>query len=399
MMVVFQTLFVLLFFFLAGNIAYLLVLSVAGRLRKYIPYQPVDPKKKIAVLIPSFREDAVIVNTAQKAAEHNYPADFFTVFIAADQLQAETVEKLRRIPVHVQVMDFKGKSSKARSLHTLMEGIDADQYDIALVLDGDNVMMPGCLEKVNAAFQKGFRCVQMHRTAKNANNEMALLDGISEEINNNIFRNGQRALGFSSCLIGSGMAFEFQMLKSIFSIPSILDNPGEDREVDTILVKQGIEIEFIPDADVYDEKVSSAQVFERQRLRWLEAQQNHINMILSPSYFKGRRGKDFWNRFIINLMPPRVLMIAVFFPVFAVAMLSGFFGLDLFRPALAWWVLLFLMLGLALFISIPARQRNVAVLAKAMSRLFSTIVRLVKALFRMKPKRREFIHTPKTFTD
>lgn len=399
MILLVQTLFLLLFGFLAVNILYLFVFAMAGKYRNYSPYPIHKEKKKIAVLVPSYREDAVIIHTAHKALEQNYPAERFSVFIAADQLQQDTVNKLRFLPLNVQVMDFQGNSSKAKSLHALINSIDPLEFDIAVVLDGDNVMMAGCLEKVNAAFHAGFRCVQLHRTAKNSNTEMALLDGLSEEINNNIFRNGQRSLGFSSCLIGSGMAFEFELLKSIFNIPSILDNPGEDREVDTILVKQGIEIEYIPDADVYDEKVASEQVFQRQRLRWLEAQQNHINMIISPAYFKGRRDKNFWNRFMINLMPPRVLMIAIFFPVFGAGVVFSLLGLEMIQPALIWWALLFALLCIALIVSIPKRYMHFGVLAKAFSKLFSTVISLIKALFQMKPKRKEFIHTPKTFTE
>ncbi len=399
MIAVLQLLFLILFCFLAVNIIYLFIFSIAGRLRKYSPYTVLAEKKRIAVLIPTYKEDAVILQTVTKAVGHNYPAQSFMVFVAADQLRSETVSALRLTNAQVEVMEFNGKSSKAKSLNALINKINPKEFDIALVLDGDNVMANGCLEKLNAAFSKGYRCVQLHRTAKNANTEMALLDGLSEEINNNIFRNGQRSLGFSSCLIGSGMAFEFNKLKEIFSIPSILENAGEDREVDTVLIKEGIEIEYIPDADVYDEKVSSEQVFEKQRLRWLEAQQNHINMILSPSYFKGGKDKNFWNRLMINLMPPRVLMIAVFIPIFAAAMIFRFFNLDLLRPDFTSWLVLFAILCAGLVISIPSRYMKLNVLAKALSKLFSTIIRLIRALFQMKPKRKEFIHTPKTFTE
>jgi hypothetical protein len=43
------------------------------------------------------------------------------------------------------------------------------------------------LKKINAAFEYDFIAVQGHRTAKNTNNSWAILDAISEEINNNIF--------------------------------------------------------------------------------------------------------------------------------------------------------------------------------------------------------------------
>jgi hypothetical protein len=40
------------------------------------------------------------------------------------------------------------------------------------------------LKKINAAFEYDFIAVQGHRTAKNTNNSWAILDAISEEINN-----------------------------------------------------------------------------------------------------------------------------------------------------------------------------------------------------------------------
>jgi cellulose synthase/poly-beta-1,6-N-acetylglucosamine synthase-like glycosyltransferase len=399
MILVIQALFLIFFIYLAVNIFYLLVFAVAGRTRKYKPYAVQAHKKRIAVLIPSYKEDSVIIHTALKAKEHNYPDYAFDVYIAADQLRNETVHALMAIPVNVQVMNFKGRSSKARSLNALFSSIDETKYDIALILDGDNVMEPGCLEKVNAAFHAGYRCVQLHRTAKNANTEMAVLDGLSEEVNNTIFRNGQRALGFSSCLIGSGMAFEFHKLKSIFNIPSILDNPGEDREIDSIIIKEGIEIEYIPDAEVYDEKVSSGQVFERQRLRWMEAQLNHMAIILSPSYFKGYRDRNFWNRILIISMPPRLLLIAVFIPILLLGALSTYFGMELLRPGLASWILLFALLCLSMLIALPARFLNVEVLSKALSKLFSAMVHMIKGLFQLRPGRKEFLHTPKSFTE
>jgi cellulose synthase/poly-beta-1,6-N-acetylglucosamine synthase-like glycosyltransferase len=399
MILVIQALFLITFIYLAVNILYLLVFSIAGRLRHYDPYTPHADKKKIALLIPSYKEDNVIVHTALKAKEHDYPNHAFDVFIAADQLKNETVNALLAIPVKAQVMYFSGRSSKAKSLNALINSIDETKYDIALILDGDNVMEPGCLEKVNAAFHAGFRCVQLHRTAKNANTEMAVLDGLSEEINNTIFRNGQRTLGFSSCLIGSGMAFEFNKLKSILNIPSILENSGEDREIDSIIVKEGIVIEYIPDADVYDEKVSTEQVFQKQRLRWMEAQLNHMAIILSPSYFKGKRDRNFWNRLVVICMPPRLLLIALFIPIFLIGALSGYFGLELIRPGLLSWVLLFATLCISMLVAVPAKFLTVGVLSKALSKLFSAMVHMIKGLFQLKPGRKEFIHTPKSFTE
>src|SRR5271154_2797269 len=181
--------FLLLFIYLAINTVYFFIIAIAGKLYSPVVYQTNSNKKRIAVLIPSYKEDEVILGTASKAKLHDYPAEFFDVFVAADQLKPETIAELKKIPVNVLEVKFE-ISSKARSLNQLLNHIPEDKFDIAIILDGDNIMMPGCLEKVNAVFQKGFRAAQCHRVAKNKNTAVAVLDAMSEEINNNIFRKG-----------------------------------------------------------------------------------------------------------------------------------------------------------------------------------------------------------------
>ena len=201
--------FIIVFVYLAINVLYLFIVALAGRFYSPKKYTQNPHRKKIAVLMPSYKEDHIVVNSARKAKEHDYPADSFDVFVAADQLKPETIAQLRAIPVNVTEVKFE-LSSKARSLNALLNLIPESDYEIAIILDSDNIMLPGCLEQVNDAFHKGFRAVQTHRTAKNTNSTVAILDALSEEINNHLFRRGQRALGFSSNTIGSGMAFEFK---------------------------------------------------------------------------------------------------------------------------------------------------------------------------------------------
>ncbi len=179
--------------------------------------------------------------------------------------------------------------------------------DIVMILDADNIMAPGCLEKVNAAFHAGFEAVQCHRTAKNKNTAVALLDAMSEEININLFRRGPSLAGLSAAPIGSGMAFKTALIREIFSTQRILENPGEDREIDMQLMRRQIKMEFLDDALVYDEKVASAVVFEKQRVRWLEAQVNHVRRFFDADMKKAQKTFLFYNKFFQNLLLPRVL--------------------------------------------------------------------------------------------
>jgi len=355
-----------------------------------------EKKKKIAVLIPSYKEDHIIVNTARKAAEHDYPKDCFDVFVAADQLQQETIEKLRAIPVNVLEVQFE-IGSKARSLNKLLNHIPDNKYDVAIILDADNVMMPGVLEKVNDAYQKGFRAVQVHRTAKNRNTPVAILDAMAEEINNHIFRRGQRAVGFSCSTIGSGMSFEFNKIKEIYNKPGILGNPACDREVDFEIMKANICIEFIDDAYVLDEKVSSKEVYERQRTRWLESQIIHLRLFFDKKQGYVPKTKDFWNRLFYNMAPPRLIFLFSFFAVFVLYLVEYFTKYAiLYPPYLYWLVLTFVYLSI-FPLSLPRHLWTWSTF-KAILHVPVLVLSMLKALFKMKVSRKEFLHTPKAFT-
>lgn len=388
--------FLIIFIYLSVNIAYLLLVSIAGKFYRKKSFQFSNEKKRIAVLITSYKEDEIILNTVKTATEHNYPVDRFDVFVAADQLQPSTIDALKKFNAYISEVKFT-VGSKARSLNFLLNNIDPAKYDVALVLDGDNIMMPGFLEKVNTAFQKGYQCVQGHRTAKNRNTPVAVLDGISEEMNNHIFRKAQRAIGFSSSLIGSGMAFEFATLRRIYNKPGILDNPACDREVDFEMTKAGITIEYLDDAVLLDEKVSRQEVFENQRRRWLESQLSHVNLFFSKHEHVTHRTKDYWNKLFINLIPPRIFFIAIFSLIFIICITQVITHSSITGIKIRWWTLLFAGYAVAMFTAIPSAFLRPSTLA-ALFHLPSLLFSYLRAVFTMKSGRKEFVHTPKSFT-
>lgn len=388
--------FGILFAYLCINTLYFFAAALAGKLYRSPKYAPHPEKKRIAVLIPTYKEDHIIINTVKKALEHDYPSDKFQVFVAADQLQPETIEQLLNFRINLLEVQFE-LSSKARSLNQLLNHIPEKDFDVAIIIDADNIMMPGTLEKVNAAFQQGFRAVQCHRIAKNRNTPVAVLDAMSEEINNHIFRRGQRALGFSSNTIGSGMAFEFSKLKSIYNKPGILGNPACDREVDFEVMKADICIEFIDDAYVLDEKVSSKAVFERQRTRWLESQIIHLRLFFDKNQGPLPKTRDYWNKLFANLAPPRLLFLLSYGILFTLFLIEQISGVAFLYPSYIWWAALTALYFLTFIISIPSSFYNAATF-KALLHIPLLMWSIVRALFRMKVSRKEFLHTPKAFT-
>ena len=395
-MIILHVITLLLFVYLAATLLYLFVLAVAGRWGRLRSYATAVKKSRIAVLIPSYREDNIIVHTASQALLQDYPADRYTVTVIADQLKPETIAALRALPVGVVEVVFE-KSMKARSLHAAFNQLPADEFDLAMILDADNILSAGCLDKVNHAFQSGWSVIQCHRTAKNKNTPVAVLDALSEEVNNTIFRRGQRVLGLSCALIGSGMAFRYALLKDIFALPQILDNPGEDREVDIQLVRQGIVVEYLEDAFVYDEKVQRKEVFEKQRTRWLATQVDHLKRFLAKDMRSHFGERIYTHKLFQCLFLPRLLLLLMFGLLMVLCAVDSWLVHGLLFPGPGWWLAVMLLYAATLFAAVPAVFYNRATL-RALLQLPVLMFSMVKALLKIGKNKKGFLHTPKEFS-
>lgn len=345
---------------------------------------------KIAVLIPSYKEDGVIVHTASSAISHNYPADFFKVFVIADSLQKETVVQLKHTHADILEVSFE-KSTKVRALQFVLSKLEG--YDIAVILDADNVMKDGFLEKINHAFNNGFQYVQGRRVAKNSDTPMAYLDSISESINNQIFRKGYNAVGLSSSLIGSGMSFPFDVLKQhIMAMDSV---GGFDRELCLRLLEDKHKIHYIESAEVYDEKTRKASDFSNQRRRWLSSQ-----FVYLRKYFgKGVRALLSGNfiffeaAVLSNLLLPRILTLGSL----SILCILSFFLRHYLALGATWTWFLLIVYAVALFIAIPRKYLNKQILI-ALATLPKAFIIMLVNLFRLKGANKKFIHTPHSNT-
>ena len=256
---------------------YLFIFSVAGKLIR--PKQvPVSNKLgSFVIYICSYKEDAIILNSAANALLIDYPQDKYHVCVIADSLKPETIAALKQMPIQVVEVFFES-STKSKALHKAIEAT-TENFDAAIVFDIDNIAAPDYLYRINDYFQAGNSVIQGHRVALNTNTPIAILDAISEEVNNHIFRKSQRVFNLSAAIIGSGMALEYKLFKDVMlQIDAV---GGFDKEMGLILTRNKISVAYAESALVYDEKVSNPEVFKKQRKRWLSAQFN-----LLKTYYK-----------------------------------------------------------------------------------------------------------------
>lgn len=383
----------LLIIYLGFASVYNFIFAIAG----IFPIKKCKPKNdiqnRILVLIPGYKEDSVIVETAQKALEQDYPADLYEVIIIADSFSEKTLNALKDVPVKVQEVEFE-QSTKSKSLNKVMEDIDENEFEIVVILDADNIMAADFLQQINNAYNAGYQVIQGHRIAKNENTTFAILDGASEEINNHIFRRGHRKLGLSSALIGSGMAFNYKIYKE--NMVHTMEFAGEDKELELILLRKGMKFHFLPGAFVYDEKIQYAEAFGNQRKRWLAAQFSSFFRYIGPGLAQliTKGNIDFFDKVYQMIQPPRSILLgfpALLFAIYGVIAWFASWHTDLALSWISWLAVLVLTL-ITLMISLPRRFYNRRTL-KALASLPRGIILMIKALLFSKGASRKFIHT------
>jgi len=334
---------------------------------------------KFLILYPAYKEDRVIINAVENFLLQDYPSTHYTVAVISDHMQPETNDYLRQLPITLLEPIFE-KSSKAQAMQYAISEVKGD-FDQVVVLDADNVVRPDFLSQLNILCTI-YDAIQCHRCAKNADNDVAVLDGASEEINNTIFRKAHNRLGLSSALIGSGMCFNYELFKkNVYE----LKTAGEDREMEALLLHQEVFIKYASEIHVFDEKVSNQDNFQRQRMRWMTAQVQSLLSNLPKIPEAIVHGKiNFIDKTIQQALIPRSILIVL------LAGISIF--MTFFMPSWCekWWIL-FALLAIALFIALP-RQLRYQSFAKVLA-IPGLVLRMLKNLLHIDRKNTDFIHT------
>ena len=374
--------------FLALNTLHYFFYALLGRLGRaddVTPKVTADSARKIAVLVPAYKEDAVILESVRANLRQDYPADQFDIIVIADQFQPHTLMALAELPVRVLPVSF-AVSTVTKALNAALDSLAPDAYDLVVVADADNHLAPDFLSRVNAAFAGGWRAIQGHRVAKNLDTRVALLDAVSEEINNHITRKGYRAAGLSATIIGSGMAVDLRLMKAAMS--GLTTIGGFDKELAMKLAIDGHKIGYLEEAFVYDEKVAKRAVFEQQRTRWVAAQWQFVQDYFRPGMSQLLRGQWLSGLKLVQEMAlPKVLLLGLLGLCFGISLLTGYAPATLALGSLLGLFVASLLLAIPGYLWRKLSLRDLGV-------VFTLMFSFLKATFNMRRAFKSFMHTP-----
>lgn len=322
----------LLFIIVALTVFYLGVFTIAALFNRHHDSPRSKKQNRIVVLIPSYKQDTVIEQCVISVLSQAYPQRMFDVTVISDHQQEMTNMRLAQYPITLLTPNFE-QSTKAKSLqYAILNLPEFKIYDIALILDADNIVEQDFLAKVNDAFETAAtKAIQMHRISRNRDTTVAILGSIFEEINNAIFRRGHINVGLSSALAGSGVAYDFTWFKTNVMKAK---TAGEDKELEALLLRQEIFIDYFDNIYVYGEKKRTTAKLNQQRGRWA-AEQFH-NVIRNIKFLPGaifRKQYDLADKIIQWILIPRTSMVVI---IIFMSIVLPFFYMTI---VLKWWIL------------------------------------------------------------
>ena len=321
-----------LFTLTAGTVLYLGIFAIASIFSRSSDIAKAKINRRFIILIPSYRQDEVIEQTVLSVLSQAYPQRLFDVTVISDHQSEMTNMRLAQYPITLLTPDFE-ESTKAKSLqYAILNLPEFKIYDIAVILDADNIVDNVFLTNINDAYETAAtKAIQAHCISRNRDTAAARMDAIFEEINNSIFRKGHINVGLSASLTGFGVAYDFNWFKENVMKAK---TAGEDKEMEALLLRQGIYIDYFEKIYVYGEKKRTTAKLNEQRGRW--AIQQFQNFIRNVKFLPGAifsKQYDLADKIIQWMLIPRTTMVGI---IMLMCIVLPFIYMTM---AIKWWIL------------------------------------------------------------
>lgn len=322
------------FFFIvvAGTVLYLGIFSIASLFSRTTNITEAKNKRRYIILIPAYKQDHIIEQTVLAILSQSYPQRLFDVTVISDHQNEMTNMRLAQYPITLLTPNF-AESSKAKSLqYAILNLPEFKIYDVAIILDADNIVDQEFLTQMNNAYESAAtKAIQAHTVSRNRDTAAARLGAIFEEINNAIFRKGHINLGLSASLADSGTAFDFNWFKE-----NVMKTKasGEVKELEALLLRHQIYIDYFHDILVYGEKERTTEKLNIQHGNW--AAKQFKNLLWNIRYLPGaifHKQRDLADKIIQWILVPRTVMVGI------IMVMSLILPFIYFTLVIKWWFL------------------------------------------------------------
>ena len=221
-----------------------------------------------ALLIPAHDEAAVIAGALASVAALDYPADLRAVYVVADNCGDQTATIARDAGATVYERFDDHQRAKGYALRWLLERLRDERltYDAYVIVDADSRLSPNFLRVMAASLAAGERAIQARYRVHNEDGAWtAGLRAVAFALFNHLRPLGRARFGWSAGLKGNGMCFSRAIIERHGWEAHSL---AEDAEFHIHLLRAGVHVAYVPEAEVAAEMPVSLEQARSQQARW-----------------------------------------------------------------------------------------------------------------------------------
>jgi cellulose synthase/poly-beta-1,6-N-acetylglucosamine synthase-like glycosyltransferase len=298
------------------------VASLFCGMRKPAPNS--ELRARVAVLVPAHNEATGITNTLINIKAQLGPCD--RLLVVADNCSDDTADMAAAEGAEVSVRSDATRIGKGYALDWGLRHLEQDAPDIVIVVDADCELAPFAIDRLASACERNERPVQALylMTAPPGSRVNHQVAEFAWRVKNLARPLGLMALGLPCQLMGTGMAFPWDFIRSV-DLGS--GHIVEDLKLGLDLARTGHPPMFCPDARVTSTFPNFADTAKKQRQRWEHGQLALICTSAIPLMLEATGKRNFSLLILVFdlLVPPLSLFIvALTATVLASALLASF---------------------------------------------------------------------------
>lgn len=313
------------------------------------PSTPVTINRpSICVLVPAHNESEGIAPTLADIRSQLQPGD--RLLVVADNCSDGTAAVAEAAHAEVIERAEPGRIGKGFALDFGVKHLGADPPAIVIVIDADCRLGAGTLDRLAAGCAASKRPVQALdlMTAPDSASVNFQVAEFAWRVKNCARPLGLKALGLPCHLMGTGMAFPWDVIRDADLASGAI---VEDLKLSLNLAAKGKPALFCPTASVTSRFPASVEGAQKQRRRW---ETGHVKMIVAtvPSYFFTAIMQGNWRLLALTLdlaVPPLSLLAALLAGAFLATAIAAFVGSSL--AAIAIVASCILAFGLSVFLA------------------------------------------------
>jgi peptidoglycan-N-acetylglucosamine deacetylase len=249
-------------------------LAVFDRFRKpKLSPQAYDPATwpRVAVLIPAYNEERVIVNTVRSVLDSEYPAEKLRIIVIDDgstdaTLQIAQQTFAREIAAGRVAVLGKANAGKAEALNFGLAQVRDDE-PIFIGIDADTMIAPSAIARLVPHFENPrVAAVAGNTKVGNRVNLWTRWQALEYITSQNFDRRALDALGAVTVVPGAIGAWRTAAVRAAGAYQ--LGTVAEDADLTMSLLEQGFRVQYEDRALAFTEAPINANGLMRQRFRW-----------------------------------------------------------------------------------------------------------------------------------